>query len=82
MLDVKTYNEVHDTEPVVLTVLWGFMIASVIFFVNMLVAQLTCAYDSVYADMVGYARLNRILIIVEPHARGDSEDVGQARVRV
>merc|ERR1712159_472744 len=29
-----------------------------------LVAQLTCAYEAVYADMIGYARLERIEIIV------------------
>ena len=39
LLDVKTYNEVHDTDPVVLVVLWGFMTMCVIFFVNMLVAH-------------------------------------------
>jgi len=65
LLDTKIYNEVHEKEPVVLVVVWMFMIVCVIFFVNMLVAQLTCAYDSIYADMVGYARLKRIRIIVE-----------------
>merc|ERR1719482_1664956 len=30
----------------------------------MLVAQLTCAYEAVYSDMIGYARLERIEIIV------------------
>merc|ERR1712159_615272 len=29
-----------------------------------LVAQLTCAYEAVYSDMIGYARLERIEIIV------------------
>merc|ERR1719281_1205823 len=42
-----------------------FLIVSIVFLLNMLVAQLTCAYDAVYSDMVGYARLKRIRIIVE-----------------
>merc|ERR1719436_1598017 len=50
------------------SILWGcfaYLIVSQIFLLNMLVAQLSCAYDAVYSDMVGYARLKRILIIVE-----------------
>jgi len=39
LLDVRTYNEVHDTDPVELVVLWEFMIVCVIFFVNMLAAH-------------------------------------------
>merc|ERR1719378_132295 len=35
-----------------------------VFLLNMLVAQLTCAYEAVYSDMIGYARLERIEIIV------------------
>merc|ERR1711861_99622 len=36
-----------------------FLVLASIFLTNMLVAQLSCAYDGVYADMVGYARLKR-----------------------
>merc|ERR1719453_3057639 len=42
-----------------------FLICTVIFFLSMLVAQLSCAYGSVYEDMVGYARLERAGTIVE-----------------
>merc|ERR1719502_339300 len=35
-----------------------------VFLLNMLVAQLTCAYEAVYSDMIGFARLERIEIIV------------------
>merc|ERR1719337_370546 len=42
-----------------------FCIITVIFFLNMLVAQLSCAYSAVYEDMVGYARLERADTIVE-----------------
>merc|ERR1712151_920386 len=31
----------------------------------MLIAQLNCSYDTIYQDMVGYARLKRIRIVVE-----------------
>jgi hypothetical protein len=41
------------------------LFANVIFRVNMLIAQFNCAYDAIYQDMVGYARLKRIKIIVE-----------------
>mmetsp|Transcript_25454 Transcript_25454/g.58655 ORF Transcript_25454/g.58655 Transcript_25454/m.58655 type:complete len:969 (-) Transcript_25454:134-3040(-) len=52
-------------EPVFFTMIVGFLIMSVIFLVNVLIAQLTCAYGSIYADMSGYARLSRIEVIVE-----------------
>merc|ERR1712190_395026 len=38
---------------------------AVIFLLNMLIAQLNCSYDTIYQDMVGYARLKRIRIVVE-----------------
>merc|ERR1719191_1496550 len=40
------------------------MISTIIFLLNLLIAQLSCAYSSVYEDMVGYARLERAEIIV------------------
>eukprot|EP00931_Biecheleriopsis_adriatica_P123584 TRINITY_DN9863_c1_g1_i1.p1 TRINITY_DN9863_c1_g1~~TRINITY_DN9863_c1_g1_i1.p1 ORF type:complete len:1235 (+),score=276.02 TRINITY_DN9863_c1_g1_i1:91-3705(+) len=43
----------------------GFVIVVVVFFFNVLIAQLSCAYQQVYKDMVGYARLNRMDIIVD-----------------
>jgi len=49
---------------VVLTCVFVFLIVVTFFLVNMLIAQLTCAYESVYADMVGYARLERLQVIV------------------
>jgi len=58
------YEKLHEV-PVVLIGCFGFLVVAIIFLLNMLVAQLACAYDAVYNDMVGYARLKRILIIVE-----------------
>ena len=42
-----------------------FMITTSIFLLNLLIAQLSCAYDAIYADMVGHARIKRIRTIVE-----------------
>lgn len=62
MYDGKHF-ELYESDPLVLTAVFIFLVTSVIFLLNMLVAQLTCAYEAVYGDMVGYARLERIEII-------------------
>lgn len=54
----------YEKNPVVLTCVFAFLVCVVFFLVNMLIAQLTSAYESVYADMVGYARLERLQVIV------------------
>merc|ERR1711972_399042 len=64
MFKAETYIEM-EREPLILAGICIFLIVAVVFLLNMLVAQLTCAYDAVYSDMVGYARLKRIKIIVE-----------------
>merc|ERR1719446_480716 len=55
--------EYYESDPLVLTCVFVFMVAVTVFLLNMLVAQLTCAYEAVYSDMIGYARLERIEII-------------------
>eukprot|EP00931_Biecheleriopsis_adriatica_P074845 TRINITY_DN4882_c0_g1_i2.p1 TRINITY_DN4882_c0_g1~~TRINITY_DN4882_c0_g1_i2.p1 ORF type:complete len:1278 (+),score=337.48 TRINITY_DN4882_c0_g1_i2:114-3947(+) len=40
-----------------------FVITITVFLFNLLIAQLNCAYLSIYSSMVGYARLSRIEII-------------------
>jgi uncharacterized membrane protein YgcG len=42
-----------------------FLLMTLILLFNLLIAQLTCAYSTIYEDMVGYARLKRIRIIVD-----------------
>jgi len=64
MFKAETYIDM-EREPIILAGICVFIIVAVVFLLNMLVAQLTCAYDAVYSDMVGYARLKRIKIIVE-----------------
>merc|ERR1719252_341815 len=62
--DSTRYTKLHD-EPVLQAMTFIFLIITVIFFLSMLVAQLSCAYSAVYEDMVGYARLERTETIVE-----------------
>eukprot|EP00933_Yihiella_yeosuensis_P015428 TRINITY_DN1346_c0_g1_i1.p1 TRINITY_DN1346_c0_g1~~TRINITY_DN1346_c0_g1_i1.p1 ORF type:complete len:1126 (+),score=265.45 TRINITY_DN1346_c0_g1_i1:107-3484(+) len=57
--------EAAKDEPVILVVLCVFVTISLIFLLNLLIAQLNGAYQKVYIDMVGYARLNRGRIITE-----------------
>jgi hemoglobin-like flavoprotein len=64
MLSTDKYAEMRD-EPTMLALVFLFLVSTVIFFTSLLVAQLSCAYHAVYADMVGYARLERAQIIVE-----------------
>jgi len=64
MYDYKRYS-VLDEDPIVLFMVFVFCIITVIFFLNMLIAQLSCAYTKIYEDMVGYARLERADTIVE-----------------
>jgi len=62
------FEELYDADgnvPVILIGTYVFLLMTVIFFSNLLIAQLCCAYDSVYTNMVGYARLKRMNIIVE-----------------
>merc|ERR1711988_434639 len=56
--------ELYESDPLVLTCVFVFLVSIMVFLLNMLVAQLTCAYEAVYSDMIGYARLERIEIIV------------------
>jgi hypothetical protein len=51
-------------EATLLAMVFVFGILTVFFLLNMLVAQLSCAYSSVYENMVGYARLERAETIV------------------
>merc|ERR1719247_1297924 len=54
-----------EQEVLLFTLVVVYLIGSMIFLLNMLIAQLSCAYSSVYKDMVGYARLERAETIVD-----------------
>merc|ERR1719265_896986 len=60
MFDGAHY-EYYESDPLVLVCVFVFMVAIIVFLLNMLVAQLTCAYEAVYSDMIGYARIEIIV---------------------
>jgi len=42
-----------------------YVITTIIFMLNLLIAQLNCAYQATYQDMLGFARLNRGRIVTD-----------------
>jgi len=58
------YREIND-EPILLAMLFIYIMASGILLLNLLIAQLNCSYEFVYADSVGFARLTRAWCIVD-----------------
>merc|ERR1719261_2009411 len=64
MFGTDHYKSLHD-EPVVLVGVYAYLVTTAVFLFNLLIAQLCCSYDAIYADMVGYARPKRCRIIVE-----------------
>merc|ERR1719284_1836327 len=54
----------HD-EPALLIPIFFYVVSTVIFMLNLLIAQLNCSYQATYQDMVGFARLNRGKIAYE-----------------
>jgi len=55
-------------EPFLLVPVLLFVTVSAILLINLLIAQLNCSYDFVYADMLGFARLSRADLIVDSMA--------------
>jgi len=51
--------------PALLMAVFGFVLASVVVLMNLLIAQINCSYVYIYQEMVGFARLNRADVIVE-----------------
>merc|ERR1719482_952720 len=64
MYAADKYNAAADNLFIIICVL-VVLIMCLIFLLNLLAAQLSCAYQAIYDDMVGYARLNRMRIIVD-----------------
>jgi hypothetical protein len=64
MFSQGDYDGMHN-EPVVLVMVYFYLVAGVVFLLNLLVAQLTGAYKAIFKDMDGYARLKRMKIICE-----------------
>jgi len=63
MFPTENFYFIQNEAPVFIAVAL-FVIIAIIFLLNLLVAQLNGAYQIVFEDMVGYARLNRGNIIV------------------
>jgi len=64
MYSQADFTRLHD-EPVILAGVYGYLVLGMVFLLNLLVAQLTCAYNAIYIDMVGYARLKRVRIVCD-----------------
>jgi len=64
MLSGLQYDTLMDY-PVLMTAIFAYVTVTVIFMLNLFIAQLNCAYQSTYFEMVGYARLNRGKIVAE-----------------
>merc|ERR1719487_2936975 len=56
---------VRNQDRMFLAVLMIFVSLSVILLLNLLIAQLNRAYEYIYQDMLGFARMNRSSMIVE-----------------
>merc|ERR1712032_806081 len=54
-----------DKDPALEVASIVYIICANIFLANLLIAQLSCAYQATYQDMVGFARLNRGKIVTE-----------------
>uniref|UniRef100_A0A7S4RUY4 Globin family profile domain-containing protein n=1 Tax=Alexandrium monilatum TaxID=311494 RepID=A0A7S4RUY4_9DINO len=64
IFDGSKYSRM-DEEPAVLVIVVLYLLTAVTFLLNLLIAQMNCAYKCVYEDMLGYARLNRGKIVTE-----------------
>jgi len=64
MYPFEEYKQVTD-DGIIFALVAIFLLCSVVFLINVLIAQFASAYGVIYQDMVGYARLKRIQIIVE-----------------
>jgi len=58
------YDMLMDFPALMFTIVI-YVITTVIFMLNLLIAQLNCAYQATYQDMLGFARLNRGRIVTD-----------------
>mmetsp|Transcript_93649 Transcript_93649/g.269625 ORF Transcript_93649/g.269625 Transcript_93649/m.269625 type:complete len:1122 (+) Transcript_93649:131-3496(+) len=64
MFSPDHYDKILD-EPALMALIIAFVVVTVVFLYNLLIAQLACAYSASYQDMVGFARLKRGNIVME-----------------
>merc|ERR1712190_490081 len=60
-----SHYDALDKDPALEVAVVVYIICANIFLANLLIAQLSCAYQATYQDMVGFARLNRGKIVTE-----------------
>mmetsp|Transcript_23567 Transcript_23567/g.42567 ORF Transcript_23567/g.42567 Transcript_23567/m.42567 type:complete len:1226 (-) Transcript_23567:316-3993(-) len=58
------YEKLHET-PGTMLATCAFIITVTIFLFNVLIAQLICAYQKIFSNMLGYARLSRMDIVCD-----------------
>jgi len=58
------YDMLMDYPALMFTVVI-YVVTTIIFMLNLLIAQLNCAYQATYQDMLGFARLNRGRIVTD-----------------
>merc|ERR1719221_1091829 len=64
MMAGSHYDDLHNYPALLVSVVM-YIVATVVFLLNLLIAQLNCAYQTTYLDMLGYARLNRGKIVTD-----------------
>jgi len=64
MFSGQHYESLMESPPL-LVAIFIYVVTTVIFLLNLLIAQLNCSYQATYQDMLGYARLNRGKIVIE-----------------
>eukprot|EP00429_Kryptoperidinium_foliaceum_P043833 CAMPEP_0176107138 /NCGR_PEP_ID=MMETSP0120_2-20121206/53766_1 /TAXON_ID=160619 /ORGANISM="Kryptoperidinium foliaceum, Strain CCMP 1326" /LENGTH=1123 /DNA_ID=CAMNT_0017441265 /DNA_START=66 /DNA_END=3437 /DNA_ORIENTATION=- len=64
MFSGASYDALSDS-PALLVAVLMYVVTTVIFLLNLLIAQLNGAYSAAYLDMLGFARLNRGKIVAE-----------------
>jgi len=67
MFSGEHYDLLMDYPALLFTVVI-YVITTIIFMLNLLIAQLNCAYQATYQDMLGFARLNRGRIVTDTMA--------------
>jgi hypothetical protein len=63
MYSGESYSALSD-EPALLATVTLYIVVTVVFLLNLLIAQLNCSYVSTFRDMLGFARLNRCKIVI------------------
>merc|ERR1712100_150078 len=66
-ITVKLYQDDYRgvDEPALVLVVFVYQTAVSILLLNLLIAQLQCSFESVNQDAIGYARLQRSIVIID-----------------